>query len=579
MRLLIDVRQANTTKLASLIHHPVTALIMVNVVLALVSLFKDIFLAAYLGTSAEADAFIISFFIVDTLGNNLFAAALLVGLIPVFAAATLKKNPKYFNTIIEKVVKYTMGYAGVSAIILFFCRNRLFEFLGGEMTAAMQDVCSVIFTILLPAVIIFPLISIGAAVLQVNNRFVTFAFGPVHFNLIFLLGTVFLYYFDKGPGKAIIGLGVIILIAVLVQCLYTWFFVFYTGGASNEDKDNIDEVIVKTINSKADRKIHIDISKNPDEKVYNDKEKESVEERVKEKVKETETGTGKDINKEIKEIISIFFPYLMVLASTHMVYGVERYLALGLESGTVAALNYCFRLVQFPVWVFVAAVSTVAFPAFSRKMLTEGEDALAKTVLHFLYLGALFTVPLSIVLFLLRTPIIQVLFERGAFTHYSTQITSTLMAGYVLTIVWQGFSALLVRVCFIRGDKYIPLLAAFSSMLVTVLLDFSLVPHFGAAVIGYAAALGTLVNFIVLFLYLRKNLNLHIMGRPREIILFLCSNAVFIITIMGLKSFWPQIEQGPELIRWGYLSLIGLVSLIGLGFNYYLSNSSETMSK
>lgn len=478
--------------------------IAVNCLLAVVSFAKDVYMAAYLGTSAIADTFLLSFFIVDTLGNNLMAVALGVAVIPVFSEVFLYKNKREPEALIAGAVLYTVIVGVVITAILFINRTTIIGFLGSGLSMEMQELGIKLLTIIIPVLIFFPLNTLGMAVLQVNNRFVSSTAGPVVFNTLLFLGLVFLYQKGVFLDKGVYWLSVFLGLAVIGQFIFIWYFVIKKCG------------IV------------------PD---------------------------FKKLNKSRNDLIAVWknlLPYFLVLGSTQIIYTFERYLATGLETGTLAALNYAFRLVQFPIWVFIAAIATVAFPEISRKALSQDKKSFSESVYKYLFVGALFTVPLTIILYVLRYPIIKTLFERGEFNSHSVEITATILSGYVFCIVWQGFSALLIRVSMLKGSKTIPLKAALLYMSINLFLVWYLVHSIGPVGIGYAAAGGTFVNALVLYLLLRKYLT-DISRYLYSLIPFFGANIVLLFTCFGVKDFWFSVENGSEIMKFAYLALIGII--------------------
>lgn len=495
---------------------PIGILIFINVILALVSLIKDIFLAGYLGTSAEADAFVLSFFIVDTIGNNLFASTLIVAALPVVSQVFLDRGRAGVRRLSGKIIFWSILICFGLVLLIYFFRSAIVANFGEGLSSPIRELAEDLLVILLPVIILYPLINTGMTILQVDRRFALSALGQVIFNAVFMVGTIFLYYSSISIGEGVFWLAFLVLSAVLVQIIFTWY-----------------SLLKKSIGF-------------PDFRGLRE-------------------ATG-----EIGSIARNFIPYFMVLVSVHVVYAVERYLAAGLETGTVAALNYCFRLVQFPVWVFIAAVSTVAFPTFARKYFKEGREAFSRSVSYYLYVGCLFTLPLSIFLFIYREPIVHILFERGAFDHHSTVLTTTIMTGYVFTIVWQGFSAILVRASYIRGRVFVPLTAGLAAMTITIILDFLLVRLWGAAAIGYAAAVGAFINFLILYTFLRLDAGLSFSSRFRTYLPLLVSNALVLGLSLILRDGWKGAAGGGMLVKLGYLSIVGLCCLIIYVISYFL---------
>jgi len=500
-----DARRQNAPKQEWLRH--IAVIIGINLLLALTSFFKDVFMAAYLGTSAQADAFMLSYFLVDTAGNNLWASALGVALLPVYSEIFYRRQNEKAAQLLGLVFSLTI-LAGILLIIVFYYgRFWIIGYIGSGLEHAMRFLAAELMVILLPALALFPLIAVGISVLQVHRRFGLSALSPVIFNTVLLAGTVYIFLTSSDREIGTVRLSQLTTLGVAIQFLFTWFSV-------NKSSWPAFRQLVKTL---------------------------------------------PNFHTQLQAIADNFRPYFLVLLSSQIIYGVERYLASGLGSGTLAALNYAFRLVQFPVWVVAAAVSAVAFPTLSRKLHLEGEANFTGSVGQFLYLGLLFNLPLTIILFVLRIPIVSVLFERGSFSRESTLLTASIMTGYTLTIVWQGFSALLIRVCLLKDNKHLPLLAALAAMMANIVLDLVLVKLYGAVALGFGAALGTFINFLILFLFLRTELDLQIRAKGRFFWPVLCANtAIFFIALVA-QDYWNIMEAAPSPLKWGYLGAIGLV--------------------
>lgn len=488
--------------------------IIVNCILAVVSFVKDVYLAAYLGTSAIADAFLLSYFIVDTLGNNFLAMALGVAVIPVFSKIFISKTNKDFNAAIAGVLLFSTIACLFLSLILFLNGPLIYAALGSGLDATTQSSGLIIFNLLIPILTFFPIIYLGMAILQVQSRFISSMTGQIVFNGLLLLGLIYLNYTKIYLEKGVFILTGFLIASVLAQFAYIWIFVI---------KD------CKCL---------------------------------------PEFGRIKDTLGDLLEILKNLLPYLSVLGSTQIIYFVERYFAAKQGPGTLAALNYAFRLVQFPIWVFISAVAVVAFPEIARKAYSKDNNAFSDSVNKYLFLGILFTLPFTIMLYTLRYPIITTLFQRGEFNSYSVEVTATILSGYVFCIVWQGISALLVRVSMLKGSKRIPLVAAIPAMSINILLLRYWVPSLGPIGIGYAAACGAFTNAMLLYFLLWKYL------RPlkfiKNVLLLSGANTLLLFTCLFLKGFWVNVGKSSEITSFSCLILIGLICLSVYCLSYYL---------
>jgi peptidoglycan biosynthesis protein MviN/MurJ (putative lipid II flippase) len=266
-----------------------------------------------------------------------------------------------------------------------------------------------------------------------------------------------------------------------------------------------------------------------------------------------------------------FLPYLITLLFPQIIYFIERYLASHLEIGSISGLNYAFRLVQFPLWVFIAAVSSVLFSMMAKLSATGNKQEFNRVLMNSIYFTSVFTIPFTIILFVLRVPIISILLQRGEFNSHSMAITANIMAGYTLTIIWQGFSVIWVRAALVEGKVFYAILAAAVSAVSTIGVDFILVPLVGAAGLGYGAAIGAIINFITLYMLFARFRQLRFSKLWRGLFKIVLANLPLLLVTVMFSQLWVRIAGiGTFSSKFGYVTVVIIVCLpvywLGLRF-------------
>jgi putative peptidoglycan lipid II flippase len=428
--------------------NPLHSLVLINFVLAVVAFAKDLLFANYFGTSAVADAFTLAYFIPDTIGNNLLASALGVAVIPILAKQLLFEEKDDLYRLLKLLF---CSLSVVSLLLMGFLyedRESLMRWFGGGATSSFTGLSEQLLLILSPILLFYPLLSLGGAVMNAAQRFILTALAPVLLNGCMLL-TLLWCMGLKLPlltGSSLLGFS--ITGGTLVITFFLW----------------------------------LDLHRRevPFPLLY-----------------QAEVRRGWS---SLKEIMRIFFPYLLILSCTHTIYFVERYLAARLGPGTVAGLNYAFRLSQFPVWVFAAAVTTIVLPSLAKWQAIRDYEQMNKELMQAIKWVSLVVVPFSFLFYFLRVPLVTILFERGAFNQESVHQTAQILAGYALSIAGQSFSLLFQRYFLAIRQMVIPLLGSILFTALTGWLDFQLIHPFGSAGLGYAAAIGASSNSMFLCL-------------------------------------------------------------------------------
>jgi putative peptidoglycan lipid II flippase len=159
-----------------------------------------------------------------------------------------------------------------------------------------------------------------------------------------------------------------------------------------------------------------------------------------------------------------------------------------LPTGAVSYLYYADRLNQLPLGVVGVAIGTALLPLLSRQLRAGSLEAALYSQNRALELALLLTLPAALGLILLAQPIIQVLFERGAFGPDATAATAAALAAFALGLPAYVLQKVLAPCFHARGDTVTPVVVAGAALLANVALIWVLIGPF--AHVGIALATG-----------------------------------------------------------------------------------------
>ncbi len=179
-------------------------------------------------------------------------------------------------------------------------------------------------------------------------------------------------------------------------------------------------------------------------------------------------------------------------------------LASFLEPGSIAALFFADRLVQFPLGLFAVSGATALMPALSRLAARAEWHDFNIAFQEALRLVWFVTLPAMVGLLVLRLPIVQVLLERGAFGSNSTRLTSEALLCYGIGLWAYAGLRIVQTALFALKDARTPLKAAGLGMLVNLLLGAGLMSFWGHRGVALATACAAVINLGVLLLALRR---------------------------------------------------------------------------
>jgi putative peptidoglycan lipid II flippase len=201
--------------------------------------------------------------------------------------------------------------------------------------------------------------------------------------------------------------------------------------------------------------------------------------------------------------------------------------------GSIAAIYYANRIIQFPLAVFGLAIASAALPTMSRLAAEENLEELRNTVSFSLRSIFLIMLPCSVALMVLAGPIIRLLFQRGQFTSYSTVITSSALLFYSLGLF--AFAGVKISVsCFYSlKDTKTPVKVAACCLVLNVLLNLILMFPLKVSGLALASSISAVINFCVLSYILQKRIGRYI----QENFVYYFAKLAFVSLIMGVVIY------------------------------------------
>lgn len=430
-----------------------------NALVALTGFAKDVAIAGLLGTSALADAFAATYFIVDTVGNNVLGNAVNVAAATHFGASTVPvvdasaelTNSRGDSLAAWRVVRGVGVVSLLLAAVLWSVHQPFLRLY--ILNTSQLGIASSMYLWLLPSILFYPCYYALAGALQAIGRFRASVGAPILLNLLVLGVAVWESH------RTHVGRGDVLLLcaAVSVGALWMLLCVVWAWRKSHSELDKPRTVATK-----------LDFS-----------------------VKTTYT-----------RLVTISLSYSIYLSFVQGVGFAERFAAARLGPGSLAALGYAYRVAQVPNWVFVSALGTFLLPKLAAAVKSQRSDVVTQMLGQAVETCLMLCLPVAIVFFVLRGPLIHVLFERGAFSHHSAVLTAKFVGSYAIAEVLQALSVLLFRLAAATGRLSIPVLVTGTGAAVNAFVDVVFTPQFGPFTIGVGAAIGSglavvgLANFL-----------------------------------------------------------------------------------
>jgi putative peptidoglycan lipid II flippase len=164
-------------------------------------------------------------------------------------------------------------------------------------------------------------------------------------------------------------------------------------------------------------------------------------------------------NQGLHEVVRLFVPNALGVGIASVAAIVSTAYASYLpDQASLGALHNAQMLFALPVALFAQAVGQAAIPRMSQLAASARYVHLRLLLLRVIGVSALLSIPCTIALYLLGKPAIYLVFQHGAFTSHSTDLTTLALLGYAVGLPGSIAGELLVRAFYSLKDAYTPLL-------------------------------------------------------------------------------------------------------------------------
>ncbi len=267
---------------------------------------------------------------------------------------------------------------------------------------------------------------------------------------------------------------------------------------------------------------------------------------------------------ELGRMAKLYLPVLLGLIISQLGVVIDRNLAWRTGDESVAIMRFATTLVQLPLGLVVTATSFAVLADLSRSTIDEFERrraAFAATLSQGLRLALVLIIPATVGLAVLSQPVVEVLFQRGAFDADATQRTALAFLIYSPQMPFVAVDQLLVFAFYARRDTMTPALVGLGGVLFYLVAGLVSIGPLGLGVFGLIMA-NTLQNslhaVVLVILMIRVAGSSWLQGVGKTI-------RISLIASLLMGGF---VSLATSQIDWG---ILGLAISIVLGAAIYLA--------
>jgi len=201
----------------------------------------------------------------------------------------------------------------------------------------------------------------------------------------------------------------------------------------------------------------------------------------------------------------LMLPVIFSLSLPQVDVWINRNFASLLAAGELSALDRANRLMQVPIGIFGQAIAIGFYTSLAAQFATNQVKDFRETVNYGLRAIAFVSIPATVLLIVLRVPVIQLLFQHGRFNAYATHLVATALVFYALGIAAWSAQALIARAFYSMQNTLIPFATGTVVTAIFIPMNYFLMKLMGFTGLALATTIAASgLSLVMLYLLRRK---------------------------------------------------------------------------
>lgn len=215
----------------------------------------------------------------------------------------------------------------------------------------------------------------------------------------------------------------------------------------------------------------------------------------------------------VREVGRLMAPRLLGIAVVQLNFWVNTWLASRLSEGSYTGIVFAFTLMLMPQAIIAQSIAIAALPTFSAQYAQNKMADMRSSLASSLRSVVLLSLPAALGLIILRQPLVELLYQRGEFTAYSTQLVAWALLWFAVGLVGHSVVEIMVRAFYAMHDTKTPVAIGIAAMSLNVVFSlifirvFSYLDWMPLGGLAMANSLATTLEMIALLYVMRGRLN------------------------------------------------------------------------
>lgn len=210
---------------------------------------------------------------------------------------------------------------------------------------------------------------------------------------------------------------------------------------------------------------------------------------------------------KIKEMFYLMIPVIISTSVIQLNAFVNRSFATNIYFGAVTILDCANKINTLAYEVFAIGIAMIVYPTLSELAAKNDKNQYKMALARSINIILIIMVPAAVGIAVLREPLINVIFKRGAFSQNAATLTSQALLLYTPAMIAYGVRDILNKAFYAIKDTKTPMINSFIGIIINIAINILLIKYLGVSGLTLATTISSIVITIMMLLDLNKKLN------------------------------------------------------------------------
>ncbi|WP_125152717.1 murein biosynthesis integral membrane protein MurJ [Clostridium rectalis] len=210
---------------------------------------------------------------------------------------------------------------------------------------------------------------------------------------------------------------------------------------------------------------------------------------------------------KIRQMFKLTVPVIISTSVIQLNALINRAFATNIFFGATTILDNANKINTLAYEVFAIGIAMIVYPTLSQLATKKDKREYKRELSRAINIILIIMVPAAVGIAILRAPLINVIFKRGAFTESAAALTSQALLLYTPAMVAYGIRDILNKAFYAIKDTKTPMTNSFIGIIINVVINILLIRYLGVSGLTLATSISAIIITIIMLLDLNKKLD------------------------------------------------------------------------